>query len=148
MPRIDLASNLRPLPSEGLPLGMKANETLAEFVRRVRSEKNLSLSDVERQSGRHGPKIAGSYVSRIENGHNDNPGPEKLKALARGLDVPEEEITAVAFGRAPKNEAEAREQRLLNYFRELPADRQDDVIRMTKALHNAHAKQGSKRSVA
>ena len=122
---------------------MKANETLAEFVRRVRSEKNLSLSDVERQSARHGPKIAKSYVSRIENGHNDNPGPEKLKALARGLDVPEEEIMAVAFGRSPKSPAEARELKMLGYFRELPGDRQDDVIRMTKALHAAHSKKRS-----
>jgi transcriptional regulator with XRE-family HTH domain len=127
---------------------MKANETLAAFVRRVRAEKNLSLTDVERQSARHGAKIASSYVSKIENGDTKNPSPEKIKALARGLDVPEDEITAVAFGKAPKTEAEARETRMLHYFRELPGDRQDDLIRMTKALHNAHAKQGSKRSVA
>lgn len=127
---------------------MKANETLAEYVGRVRAEKNLSLTDVERQSGRHGPKIAASYISKIENGVNRNPGPEKLKALARGLDVPEEEITAVAFGRAPKNSADAREMRLLGYFRELPVERQDDVIRMIKALHAAHSKKDSHRSVA
>jgi transcriptional regulator with XRE-family HTH domain len=122
---------------------MKANETLADFVRRVRAEKNLSLSDVERQSGRHGGKIASSYVSRIENGYNNNPGPGKLKALARGLDVPEDEIMAVAFGRAPKTDAEARELKLLGYFRELPGDRQDDVIRMVRALHSAHSKKRS-----
>jgi transcriptional regulator with XRE-family HTH domain len=122
---------------------MKASETLAAFVRRIRSEKNLSLTDVERQSGRHGPKIAGSYVSKIENGDNRNPSPEKLKALARGLDVPEEEITAVAFGRAPKTAADARELRFLGYFRELPTDRQDDLIRIAKAFHGAHGKKRS-----
>ena len=148
MPRINLAPSLSVLPHEGTQIPVKANETLAAFVRRVRSEKNLSLTDVERQSGRRGEKIAASYVGKIENGYNKNPGPSKLKALARGLDVPEEEMMAVAFGRTPKTESEAREQRLLNYFRELPSDRQDDVIRVTKALHNAHAKQGSKRSVA
>jgi len=119
-----------------------ATESLGEFVRRIRAEKNLSLTDVERKSARYGERIAASYVSRIEN-YNHSPSPRKLKALAHGLDIPEDEITAVAFGRSPKTETLARELRLLGYFRELPADRQDDVIRMTKALHSAHSKKRS-----
>src|SRR5258705_7877721 len=137
-----LASHLRLPPTKEMP--MKAIETLAEYVRRVRDEKNLSLTDVERQSARHGEKIAGSYVSRIENGHNKNPGPGKLKALARGLEVPEEELTAVAFGRAPRSANEAREGRLLAYFRELPEDRQEDILRMIRALHGGHTTKGNR----
>lgn len=74
-------------------------ESLADFVRRVRSEKRLSLNDVQRLSGN---QIANSYVSRIENGIADAEGvtPKKLQALARGLQVSEEEIFAVARGKS------------------------------------------------
>lgn len=73
-------------------------ETLAEFVKRVRLEKGLSLTDVQNQSG---GRIANSYVSRIENGVADSDGvtPKKLQALAKGLGVSEDEIFAVARGR-------------------------------------------------
>src|ERR1044071_1375520 len=77
---------------------MQKPESLAEFVRRVRNEKRLSLNDVQRQSGN---KIANSYVSRIENGIVTNVTPEKLKALAKGLQVSEEEIFAVVRGKSP-----------------------------------------------
>jgi transcriptional regulator with XRE-family HTH domain len=71
-------------------------ETLADFVRRVRNEKNLSLTDVERRSG---DQIANSYVSRIENGLVTNVSPQKLTALAKGLGVDDSEVMAIAFGK-------------------------------------------------
>jgi transcriptional regulator with XRE-family HTH domain len=80
-------------------VNMEQIETLADYVRRVRQEKNLSLNDVVRRSGN---QIANSHVSRIENGLTTNVTPEKLKALAKGLGVPEEEITSVVFGRPPE----------------------------------------------
>jgi transcriptional regulator with XRE-family HTH domain len=76
---------------------MERAESLAEYVRRVRQEKRLSLNDVVRQSG---SEIANSHVSRIENGFSTNVTPEKLRALARGLQVSEDEIFAVAQGKA------------------------------------------------
>lgn len=77
------------------------NETLADYVRRIRLEKDLSLLDVYRQSGR---RIAGSYVSRIENGLAKNPSPEKLVALAKGLGVSEDELFAIARGKSLTDE--------------------------------------------
>lgn len=74
-------------------------ETLAEYVRRVRTEKDYSLSRVERNSN---GAIDGSYVNRVENGLIKNVSPEKLKALAKGLNVSEEEITSIAFGKSPE----------------------------------------------
>jgi transcriptional regulator with XRE-family HTH domain len=71
-------------------------ESLADYVRRVRSEKRYSLPEVERRSG---GLISNAYVSRIENGQAVNPTPEKLKALAKGLGVSEEEIFNVARGK-------------------------------------------------
>jgi len=77
---------------------MQQPETLADYVRRVRvNEKKFSLSEVERNSNN---QIDGSYVSRIENGLVKNVTPEKLQALAKGLQVPEEEIFAVARGKS------------------------------------------------
>ena len=73
----------------------RETETLPDYVRRVRNEKDLSTADVEKRSGFG---ITDGYVSRIENGYIKNVSPEKLKALARGLGVPEDEVFAVARG--------------------------------------------------
>lgn len=80
-------------------VNMERKETLAEYVKRVRAEKGLSLTDVQKRSGN---QIANSYVSRIENGIADAQGvtPKKLQALARGLGVSEDEIFAIARGRS------------------------------------------------
>jgi transcriptional regulator with XRE-family HTH domain len=83
--------------SKYLVVNTQSGETLADYVRRVRVQvKDFSLSEVERNSN---GDIDGSYVSRIENGLVKNVTPEKLKALARGLRVPEDEIFAVARGK-------------------------------------------------
>jgi transcriptional regulator with XRE-family HTH domain len=74
-------------------------ERLADYVRRVRSAKGLSLSKVEKNSQ---GEIDGSYVNRIENDLVRNVTPEKLRALAKGLGVPEDEIFDVARGKAPE----------------------------------------------
>jgi transcriptional regulator with XRE-family HTH domain len=65
------------------------HESLADFVSRVRNEKGFSLSKVEANAA---GEIDSSYISRVENGHIKNVSPEKLKALARGLQVSEDEI--------------------------------------------------------
>lgn len=68
-------------------------ETLQEYVQRVRSEKKLSTTDVEKNSNKG---ISSSYVTRIENEANKKVSPEKLQALAKGLGVPDYEILTVA----------------------------------------------------
>lgn len=77
----------------------KQGVTLAEFVQRTRNEKGFSLTDVQRQSG---GQITDAYVSRIENGHILNVSPKKLQALAKGLQVPEDEIFNIARGKPPE----------------------------------------------
>ena len=103
-------------------------------MKRIRNHARLSLSDVERQSAHGGYKIAGSYVSRIENGVARNPSKDKLIGLAKGLGMPEEEVFVVARGKS-LDESTAREQRLLSYFRELPRERQDDFMPIAQTLH-------------
>lgn len=70
-------------------------ETLSKFVKRIREEKNLSTSDVQKASDN---RISDAYVSQIENGNVRNVSLEKLTALANGLDIPEVDIIQVALG--------------------------------------------------
>lgn len=74
-------------------------ETLAEFVKRVRRDRKLSLDEVEGASRRRGGGISNGYISQIENGHNTNPSLSALIALAAGLGVSEDELFDVARGK-------------------------------------------------
>jgi transcriptional regulator with XRE-family HTH domain len=75
----------------------RRHENLSDFIRRIRREKELPLEQVVRNSGN---LIAGSYINRIENGLVANPSTAKLKAIAKGLGISDEEIFAVARGKA------------------------------------------------
>jgi transcriptional regulator with XRE-family HTH domain len=94
-PARDKLSRALDIPRDRCFVVLTEQEGLADFVRRMRREKKLSLADVHEQSGR---EIARSHVNRIENGETENLGLDKLRALARGLGVGEEEIFAVASG--------------------------------------------------
>ena len=76
---------------------------LSRYVRRVIKEKNFTVRQVELMSG---GRITGGYVNGIMNGTAKNPSIDKLKALAKGLVVSEDEIFRVARGLLP----EAREE--------------------------------------
>ncbi|HEX8287867.1 MAG TPA: helix-turn-helix transcriptional regulator [Pyrinomonadaceae bacterium] len=73
-------------------------ETLAGFVSKAMKEKDLTARDVEEKSGGN---ISHSYVNKIKNGDAKNPSPASLKALAKGLDEPEEIIFAIVRGVMP-----------------------------------------------
>jgi transcriptional regulator with XRE-family HTH domain len=102
-------------------------ETFGDFVRRVRWEKNLSLESVSQRSARFGPRIAGSYVNRIENNPHLRPSVDRLRALAYGLNIPVEELLARAVGLHPSHTS-SDELRLLTRFRELSPERKEDVL--------------------
>jgi transcriptional regulator with XRE-family HTH domain len=73
----------------------QAIESLADYVRRVRAERGWSLAEVEQRSG---GGIGRTHINRIETGEATNPSPRKLQALARGLDVSEDELFERARG--------------------------------------------------
>lgn len=58
----------------------------------------------------------------------------RLRALARGLGVPEDEVVAVARGKFPRSKSEAMGKQLLDYFNELPEDAQRHVLYMVRGL--------------
>jgi len=102
-------------------------ESLGDFVRRIRTEKNLSCRDVSNQSARFGKRISGSYINRIENEPKLRPTADRLRALAHGLSVPAEELFALAIGYAPEGET-PEEIELITRFRELSPQRRDDLL--------------------
>lgn len=71
---------------------------LAQYVARVLKEKRITLHDVQVMSGW---TISDAYVGSIIRRRARNPSVEKLRALARGLGVDEDEIFRVARGLAP-----------------------------------------------
>lgn len=73
-------------------------ELLGQYVKRVMEEKGLGLKDVQVMSG---DMITDAYVSNIVNGDAFNPSVDKLKALAVGLGVDEDELFLVARGISP-----------------------------------------------
>lgn len=82
---------------------MNRQESLGQYVRRVLKEKNLSLSEVEQRAG---GRISDSYICSITTGGAGSVTVAKLKALARGLDVPEDDIFAAARGSQSEDDGE------------------------------------------
>ena len=70
-------------------------ETLAQYVKRILEEKQLTMKNVQDRSE---GGIADAYVGRIVNGLAKNPSVDKLKALAVGLGEPEDDLFKVARG--------------------------------------------------
>jgi transcriptional regulator with XRE-family HTH domain len=73
----------------------KAGLELAEFVRRVMEEKKLTAFRVQKASGN---SVSDSYVLSIVQGRVKQPSVQKLKGLASGLGIPEEELFRAAGG--------------------------------------------------
>jgi transcriptional regulator with XRE-family HTH domain len=114
---------------------MNPTETFGDFIRRIRTEKNLSCADVSRQSARFGKRIAGSYVNRIENDPHLRPSLDRLRALAYGLGIPVEELLARAAGLNPPPPS-FDELDLLTRFRELSPERKEDVLHIVDLWHS------------
>lgn len=76
-------------------------ESLADYVRRVMSEKGLTYREVQARSRN---AITTGGVNDIVQGKTKNPGIHTLTALARGLGVPEEEVISVARGKDPEGD--------------------------------------------
>jgi transcriptional regulator with XRE-family HTH domain len=113
---------------------LSGQESLDQYVRRVIKEKGLSLSDVERRSG---GTISDSYVCGIINGNVGSLTIAKLKALAQGLGVPEDEVFAVARGRSPKDNQDFLESTfasLYSKYKDLSEDDKKEVFKLLEVI--------------
>ena len=70
-------------------------ETLGEYLKRIMSEKRLTMIDVQERSDR---RITDAYIANIMKGIANNPSVDKLKALAVGIGEPEDDVFKVARG--------------------------------------------------
>ncbi len=73
----------------------KKIETLSQYVKRILEEKQLTHLNVEERSLKG---ITDAYIGSIVNGKAWNPSVSKLKALAVGIDEPEDDVFNVARG--------------------------------------------------
>ncbi|HKS41157.1 MAG TPA: helix-turn-helix domain-containing protein [Blastocatellia bacterium] len=70
-------------------------ESLGEYLKRIMSEKRLTMIDVQERSDK---KITDAYIANLVKGIASNPSVDKLKALAVGLGEPEEDVFKIARG--------------------------------------------------
>ncbi len=93
---------------------MIEQETLAQFLRRILREKGLSYAEVQRRAG---GTISKGYICDIRNGLEVSLTVKKLQALAIGLDVPEDELFAIARGAVSSQHDPDTSRFSLMYFR-------------------------------
>jgi transcriptional regulator with XRE-family HTH domain len=115
-------------------------ESLAEFVKRTRADRKLSLNDVAAESG---GEISNGYIWSIENGQMLCPSVRKLQALAKGLGISEDELNARSRGISePDGFRESGFWELFREYQKLkkPLHKKTvdgylrDLVRMMKAL--------------
>jgi transcriptional regulator with XRE-family HTH domain len=104
-------------------------ESLSEYIARTMKEKNLKVIDIERRSG---GKIVDSYITSLLRGEAKNPSVEKLKALAEGMSVDEDEVFLIARGIESK---EWTPRTLLSTMDKIVAS--SELTRIVKALTKA-----------
>ena len=109
------------------------SETLDAYVRRALRVKGLTLNEVAQRAG---GEISRGYISEISRGNYTSLTVRKLQALARGLDVPEDELFAIARGAQYDrlDFAESRFAVLFARYCELPAEDQREVAIIIDAV--------------
>jgi len=66
-------------------------KNFADYLKKKREEKNLSMNKLGELSG-----VSAMYISHLESGKRDRPSPEIIERLAKGLDEPYENLMAAA----------------------------------------------------
>jgi transcriptional regulator with XRE-family HTH domain len=134
---IIFTKDVRALPAENITLdGMprKRGEGLADLIRKAqRDDPALTLRKIEERSG---GEITHSYLSKILSGSAKHLTSEKLKAVAKGLRLPESVVLTAAAGGSPEDTPAYRESRLATLFyeiEELSAGQRDDLYDLIEA---------------
>jgi transcriptional regulator with XRE-family HTH domain len=96
---------------------------IAERLKALREQKNMSQGDIEKRTG-----LLRCYISRVENGHTV-PAIETLEKMARAMEVPiyalfyDGEEPPAALEKTKKNKSEwgdsGKDARMLGNFRRL-----------------------------
>ncbi|MCG3204977.1 MAG: hypothetical protein KCHDKBKB_01694 [Elusimicrobia bacterium] len=86
-----------------------------EVIKKIRTEKDLSLRDAAKLTG-----IAEAYLWQLENGKRENPRPETIRKLAEGYQIPPQHLLACAGYLPTKEEIkeEVEEMKKTHVFRD------------------------------
>lgn len=114
-------------------------QTLAEFVRQVRTANDWSLNDVVRQAN---DKISMGYLSMIENERIVSPSTAKLKALAKGLKVNPELLRDLVMG--IEGELTPEERVLVAAFRQMDERAKHDMLSFAQNMRDTHPNKDAK----
>ncbi|MCA1618439.1 MAG: helix-turn-helix domain-containing protein [Acidobacteria bacterium] len=112
-------------------------ETLSDYVRLKLIQNELTTREVQERSNSGGEKITQSYVSQIVSGTAKNLTLTKLRALARGLGVPIEEVISRAYGETYQDDlafAESRFADVYYKFEELSDEHKQNVLYLLDIL--------------
>lgn len=90
-------------------------ENLADYLRRVIKEKNLTYRQVAERSG---GRISHAAISDIISGKTKEIKSGTISTLAKGLGVPEEEIFAVIRGKSPTDNPDFKKWKFAALFDE------------------------------
>lgn len=106
--------------------------TLQSYLQQVIKDSGgvLTLGAISRNSKRGDSGISKDYVSGLVLGEYDQPSPDKIVALARGINRPLEEVIDVIFGKVKANDVTYRDvtiRSLLAEFNALPAPDQKEL---------------------
>ena len=124
---------------------------IAERLRALRQQRNMSQGDIEKRTG-----LLRCYISRVENGHTV-PAIETLEKMARAMEVPiytlfyDGEEPPVAPPKLKSNTTEwgasGRDARMLGNFRRLMSrmDKSDLNLLLATAQKMAQKKEAAKR---
>jgi len=115
---------------------MSKHESLEQYVRRILKEKGLTYADVAERSQE---AISDSYIGNIVAGSIGSLTVAKLKALARGLDVSEDEIFAAARGNSPADLRHFQKSRfatLFDRYKKLSGEDQKEMLVLLEAVEH------------
>lgn len=108
---------------------------LSEYILKVLQDDEISYQDIVRRAERKGYKITHSYISKIISGAAQNISVDKLRALAAGLNRPEEEVFAVARGgRTEEKIKDALASAMFYKYQQLEEEDKEALSTLLRAL--------------
>lgn len=115
-------------------------EAFSEYLRQRMKELDFNPYDVARESGE---AVTAQTVWAWVNNPTDDIKLSTMEALAKGCQVPPEEMFDAARGKRGKRLQSKAEMRAANYVSELPADKQEDALLFLQMLHRQHGVKAS-----
>lgn len=113
---------------------MRNPKAFAAAIRGRMTELNMSAPDVVRAANN---RVSTSTVWNIANGRVRNVASDTIVSLARALEMSEDLLFSIAYRLAGPKE-DANEVKLVIYYRNLPDERQGDLLMIASGLHRKH----------